>query len=123
MNEDGVDEHRLQAVEKEETFAPTAMPLTTFLITTLVVAVLVSHFCPQCLSPVADFLNGIKDSPIVKGLFLLIAIKSAAEMFLSSNSQLGGFVELCWSLFVLLIICTGVKYTYDLEWAKITVEV
>ena len=113
----------VQEVEKEENFEPTAMPLTTFLVTTFVVIVLVSLFCPDFLRSVMGFFDGLKNSSIVKGLFLLIAIMSAAEMFFSSNGQLGGFVEFCWSLCVLLVICTGMYYTYDLEWAKSTADI
>jgi len=118
-DEDNSEDESVPKVEKEERFSPKAMPLTMFLFTTFVVAVLVSTFCPECFAPVADFFDGITQSPFAKGVILILALFSASEMFLcSSDGQLGGLVEFCWSLLVLFIICTGMYYTYDLEWAK-----
>jgi hypothetical protein len=119
-DEDNSEHESVAKVEKEERFSPKAMPLTMLLLfTTFVVAVLVSTFCPECFAPVADFFDGITQSPFAKGVILILALFSASEMFLcSSDGQLGGLVEFCWSLLVLFIICTGMYYTYDLEWAK-----
>jgi hypothetical protein len=119
-DEDNSEHESVAKVEKEERFSPKAMPLTMLLLfTTFVVAVLGSTFCPECFAPVADLFDGITQSTFAKGVILMLALFSASEIFLcSSDGQLGGLVEFCWSLLVLFIICTGMYYTYDLEWAK-----
>mmetsp|Transcript_8291 Transcript_8291/g.12567 ORF Transcript_8291/g.12567 Transcript_8291/m.12567 type:complete len:229 (+) Transcript_8291:72-758(+) len=119
QDEDNYEHESVAKVEKEEKFSPKSMPLTMFILTTFVVAVLVSSFCPERFARVADFLDGIKQSPFAKFAILILALFSASEMFLcSTDGQLGGLVEFCWSLLVLFLICTGMYYTYDLEWAK-----